>query len=82
MHREQFHTRNVRLKAALDEIITSDDSTYITITTHSKTIQSILHIIGHRKFQLATGAMIPVVVKVEFTERSTSVSQSAPVAPI
>ena len=29
-------------------------------------IESILEVIGHREFNLQTGSMIPVVVKVEF----------------
>lgn len=70
-HREPFEIRNIRLKAALDEIVTSNDSTYITISSHSGTIRSILHIIGHREFNLDTGGMIPVVVKVEFTGSAT-----------
>ena len=82
VHREQLDITNTRLKAALDEIVTSDDSTYITISCHSGAIQSILHIIGHRKFQLYTGEVIPVVVKVDFTESPTSVTQSAPVDPV
>ena len=73
VHREHFHARNARIKAALDKIVTSDNSTYITISSHTGTIHSILHIIGHRKFHVTTGGMIPVVVKVEFTESPTKV---------
>lgn len=69
----------MRLKAALDEIISSDDSTYITISSHRYAINSILNIIGHRKFTLYPGGMIPVVVKVEFT---ASGAQSAPADPV
>ena len=68
IRREPNDARFLRLKSALDEIFTSDDSTYITISAHSGAITSILEVIGHRKFRLQTGGIIPVVVKVEFSK--------------
>ena len=65
-HKEPEDSRFLRLKAALDEIFTNDDSTYITIWAHSGSIVSILEVIGHRKFLLKNGGMIPLVVRAEF----------------
>ncbi|RPB27838.1 phosphoglycerate mutase family protein [Terfezia boudieri ATCC MYA-4762] len=83
IHREPYDATSRRLKIALGEIFTSDDSTYLTISAHSGTIRSILEVIGHRKFSIQTGGMIPVVIKVEFSkevEKPTTVSPSR-VAP-
>jgi hypothetical protein len=63
--RESNAERDLRLGEALRGIVENDDSTYITISAHSGTITSILAVIGHRDFGLKTGAVIPVVVKVE-----------------
>ncbi|KAJ9311070.1 hypothetical protein DTO271D3_8659 [Paecilomyces variotii] len=63
--RESDSARSVRLRKLLDDIFTNDENVFISLTAHSGAITSILEVIGHRKFQLATGAMIPVVVKAE-----------------
>ncbi|KAF8244468.1 phosphoglycerate mutase-like protein [Wilcoxina mikolae CBS 423.85] len=63
--RESNEDRYIRLIESLHEIFRNDWSTYITISAHSGAISSILEVIGHRKFQLQTGGIIPVVVKVE-----------------
>ncbi|KAJ9192611.1 hypothetical protein DTO164E3_8309 [Paecilomyces variotii] len=63
--RESDSARSARLRKLLDDIFTNDDNVFISLTAHSGAITSILEVIGHRKFQLATGAMIPVVVKAE-----------------
>lgn len=49
----------------LNDIFASDDNAFVSLTTHSGAITSILEVTGHRKFPLATGAVIPVVVKAE-----------------
>ena len=61
-----------RMKKLLDDIYSRDDSTYISLTTHSGSIASLLRVIGHREFRLQTGAMIPVLVKAE-----TALSESS-----
>jgi broad specificity phosphatase PhoE len=63
--RESNEDRNKRLRSLLDDIFATDESTYISLTAHSGAITSVLEVLGHRKFALATGAMIPVVVMVE-----------------
>lgn len=63
--RESNEERNDRLRRLLDEIFAYDKSTYISLTAHSGAITSILEVVGHRRFPLATGAVIPVLVLVE-----------------
>ncbi|KAF1923383.1 phosphoglycerate mutase family protein [Didymella exigua CBS 183.55] len=65
--------QDIRSKAVLDDIFSNDDSTYISITSHSGEISSLLRVLGHRTFRLATGAAIPVLVK------QTTLTGDAPV---
>ncbi len=65
LHGETQVDQNHRSKIVLDEVFKSDDSTYISITSHSGEIASILQVIGHQPFSLSTGAVIPVLVKAE-----------------
>ncbi|KAF8468813.1 phosphoglycerate mutase family protein [Kalaharituber pfeilii] len=83
IHREPNDAKNLRLKTALDEIFSNDDATFLTISGHSGTISSILEVIGHRKFRLQTGGMIPTVVRVEFlkTPAPTTTLSPSGVAP-
>ncbi|KAF9698771.1 hypothetical protein EKO04_003334 [Ascochyta lentis] len=55
--------QDMRSKTVLDDIFSSDASTYISVTSHSGEIASLLRVLGHRTFKLATGAAIPVLVK-------------------
>jgi hypothetical protein len=63
--RESDTARDARLRDLLQDIFTHDTNTFISLTAHSGAITSILQVTGHRKFALATGAVIPVLVKVE-----------------
>lgn len=63
--RESNEHRNDRLHNLLNDIFARDESTYISLTAHSGAITSILEVLGHRRFPLATGAVIPVLVSVE-----------------
>ncbi|CAG8248841.1 unnamed protein product [Penicillium salamii] len=63
--RESDHHRNKRLRNLLEDIFSTDESTYLSLTAHSGAITSILEVLGHRKFALATGAVIPVLVRAE-----------------
>ena len=58
-------TTQTRMKKLLDDIFAHDDSTYISFTTHSGSIASLLRVVGHREFRLPTGAVIPVLIKAE-----------------
>ena len=65
LHGETQTDQNYRSKIVLDELFESDDSTLISITSHSGEIGSILQVLGHQPFSLNTGAVIPVLVKAE-----------------
>lgn len=65
-----------RMQVLLDDVFTTDDHTWISFTSHSGTIASILQVLGHRTFSLATGAVIPVLVKAEFLPASSAPSPS------
>ncbi|KAK5633342.1 hypothetical protein RRF57_009056 [Xylaria bambusicola] len=60
---ETEDAQEVRAKAALDDIFVQDESTWISITTHSGQIRTALKVLGHREFGLSTGQAIPVLVK-------------------
>ncbi|KAI9646830.1 putative phosphoglycerate mutase pmu1 [Ciborinia camelliae] len=57
--------QDVRSKKVLDEVFGSDENTWLSITSHSGEIASILRVLNHRVFSLVTGAIIPVLVKAE-----------------
>ncbi|KAI0105250.1 phosphoglycerate mutase-like protein [Nemania sp. FL0031] len=54
-----------RTKIVFDDIFTHDDSTWISLTTHSGQISVSLSVLGHRAFSLSTGQAIPVLVKAQ-----------------
>jgi hypothetical protein len=63
--RESDEHRDRRLRELLNDIFDTDENVFLSLTAHSGAITSILQVVGHRKFPLATGAVIPVVVKAE-----------------
>ncbi|KFX89934.1 hypothetical protein V490_06751 [Pseudogymnoascus sp. VKM F-3557] len=67
-----------RSKSALDSIFSSDKSTFLSITSHSGEIGSLLRVVGHRKFSLSTGSVIPVLVKVEKVKGDAPYTSVAP----
>ncbi|EDU49805.1 phosphoglycerate mutase family protein [Pyrenophora tritici-repentis] len=64
--------QDARSKAVLDDIVSSDGSVVISVTSHSGEIASLLRVLGHRPFSLSTGSAIPVLVK------STTLNVPAP----
>lgn len=54
-----------RLSILLDDVFEHDQSTFLSLTAHSGAIKGVLQAIGHRKFGLQTGGIIPVFVKAE-----------------
>lgn len=62
---ETSTAQDFRSKELLDDIFSTDCSTYISFTSHSGELGSILRVLGHRSFSLSTGAVIPVLVKAE-----------------
>lgn len=63
--RESDQDRNERLSKLLNDIFASDDNVILSLTAHSGAITSILEVVGHRRFPLQTGGVIPVIVKAE-----------------
>ena len=63
VYEETFEQQIVRLRGVLDSIWKNETSTYISITAHGGTVAAVLANLGHRRFNLHTGGMIPVVVK-------------------
>lgn len=71
---ETASSEAVRSKEVLDQIFSfsrtssagkKDNGLFISITSHSGEIASLLSVLGHRPFSLNTGAVIPVLVKAE-----------------
>ncbi|KAI9643415.1 putative phosphoglycerate mutase pmu1 [Ciborinia camelliae] len=60
---ETQEAENRRFKTLLDDLFMNDNSTFISLSSHSGAINTILRVIGHRTFSLKTGAVIPVLVK-------------------
>lgn len=79
--RESNSQMGVRLKTLLDDIVTDDENTFISLTSHSGAITAMLHVLGHRPFELQTGGVIPVLVRVDRVEGkapSTSITPGIP----
>ncbi|KAB8301075.1 hypothetical protein EYC80_002992 [Monilinia laxa] len=60
---ETEEAENRRFKTLLDDLFLNDNSTFISLSSHSGAINTILRVIGHRSFPLQTGAVIPVLIK-------------------
>jgi len=73
--REDDLSTDKRIKKLLEDIFSHDSSTFISLTSHSGAISSILRVIGHRKFQLITGSVIPVLVRADFIEKRLAAEQ-------
>ncbi|KAI8277923.1 putative phosphoglycerate mutase [Colletotrichum sp. SAR 10_98] len=65
---ETTEAQNARSKAVLDDVFRTDDKTWLSITSHSGEITSLLRALNHRAFRLSTGQIIPVFVKAEVVE--------------
>jgi hypothetical protein len=66
-----------RSQTVLDNIFSTDNSTYLSFTSHSGEIASILEVLGHRAFSLNTGAVIPVLVKAETVQGTSTITNAA-----
>jgi broad specificity phosphatase PhoE len=64
-YREPRGPRKYRLAQLLDDVFAHDDGVFLSFTSHSGAIVSILQAIDHRLFALETGGVIPVFVKAE-----------------
>ncbi|PNH43810.1 hypothetical protein VD0004_g3722 [Verticillium dahliae] len=57
--------KDARARAVLDDVFRADAKTWLSITSHSGQITSLLKGLNHRPFRLATGQIIPVLVRAE-----------------
>ncbi|EMF15077.1 phosphoglycerate mutase-like protein [Sphaerulina musiva SO2202] len=69
---ESDTAHSIRMQNFLDDIFSHDEHTWISLTSHSGTIAAILRVIGHQGFRLATGGVLPVLVRGEFLPSSSS----------
>ncbi|KAL6238024.1 hypothetical protein BDW75DRAFT_46139 [Aspergillus navahoensis] len=63
--RESDSARDARFYEFLSDIFAHDGNSVLSLTAHSGAITSILNVVGHRRFALETGGVIPVLVKAE-----------------
>jgi len=60
--------RRYRLAQFLDDVFANDEGVFLSLTSHSGAIRSILAAVGHRWFALETGGVIPVLVRASRVE--------------
>jgi broad specificity phosphatase PhoE len=62
-HRETNDEHDARTQELLDDVFTDDGRTFISFTSHSGAIASLLRVIGHRQLRVPTGGFMPTLVK-------------------
>lgn len=62
-HRETWAEHDVRTRRLLDDVFANDDHLFVSFTSHSGAIASLLRVIGHVQYKVPTGGMMPVVIK-------------------
>lgn len=62
-HRETWAEHDVRTRRLLDDVFAHDDHLFLSFTSHSGAIASLLRVIGHVQYKVPTGGMMPVVIK-------------------
>ncbi|KAL8418287.1 hypothetical protein RB594_001772 [Gaeumannomyces avenae] len=60
--------KDVRAARVLDDVFRVDDKTWLAVSSHSGQITSLLKALAHRPFRLATGQIIPVLVRAEVVD--------------
>ena len=78
LHGETNVDENIRSKRVLDQVYAelTKEIEYVSVTSHSGEIGSLLQVLGHRSFSLSTGAVIPVLVKAETLDEPTPTTAS------
>lgn len=62
--REQFSEQFLRANQFLQHLFSNHpDDEFVSITCHAGMIRAFISVIGHRKFTVPTGGMVPVVIK-------------------
>ncbi|KAH7093722.1 histidine phosphatase superfamily [Paraphoma chrysanthemicola] len=77
-YREPASARRYRLATFLDDVFSSDENVFVSLTSHSGAIASLLEVFGHRRFALETGGVIPVFVKAERVDGKREVPPKEP----
>lgn len=77
-YREPSSARRYRLSTLLDSIFADDENVFLSLTSHSGAIASILEAVGHRAFKLETGGVIPVLLKAERVDGAREVPPKEP----
>ncbi|KAK5164794.1 putative phosphoglycerate mutase pmu1 [Saxophila tyrrhenica] len=62
-HRETHAEHDLRTRKLLDDVFEADGEAFVSLTSHSGSIASLLRVSGHREFRVPTGGMMPVFVK-------------------
>ena len=62
-HRETRAEHDGRTQELLDDVFDHDNHAFISFTSHSGAIASLLRVLGHRQMRLPTGGMMPVLIK-------------------
>lgn len=75
---EPSSAQDVRSKTVLDEVVGRGANTYVSVTTHSGEIASLLRVLRHRVFGLGTGQAIPVLVKVKAVQGDAPATSTQP----
>ncbi|KAJ5635834.1 phosphoglycerate mutase [Penicillium longicatenatum] len=77
---ETSAAQDVRSETVLDQVFFTSASSkkdlFVSVTSHSGEISSILRVVGHRTFSLNTGAVIPVLVKAEKVRKAKATTTS------
>lgn len=77
-YREPASARRYRLAVLLDNIFAEDENTFLSLTSHSGAIASVLEAVGHRAFRLETGGVIPVLLKAKRVDGAREVPAKEP----
>ncbi|RVX75558.1 hypothetical protein B0A52_00911 [Exophiala mesophila] len=72
IYRETNDALAARQAKMLDSVVSVDDNERISLTAHSGAISMLLKVVGHRRFALGTGAVIPVLIKIETLDEAVT----------
>lgn len=76
--RESNPDMDARLTRFLDDVFGNDDAVFVSLTGHGGSTGAILRAVGHRKFALATGGVMPIMVRAECAGGSTKREKGGP----
>ena len=62
-HRETHEEHDVRTHDFLDDVISNDDHIFLSFTSHSGSIASLVRVTGHRESRIPTGGLLPMLIR-------------------